>query len=406
MISQLIRFSISHRTLVLGAALALLVFGAYTASTMPVDVFPDLTAPTVTVLTEAHGMAPTEVETLISFQIETAMRGAAGVRRVRSSSTVGFSIVWVEFDWGTDAITARQIVNEKLSLAASAWPDNVDRPILAPQASIMGEVMIIALRSDPPEKHSLFELRTLADTTVRRRLLSVPGVAQVTPIGGDKKQYQVILDPQKLYAYDISAEEVSQAVERTNENASGGILVEGGREFLIQGIGRIREIEQIASTVVAVRNNVPIKIDDLGEVQVGPALKRGVGSAVGQSAVVIAITKQPHVNTLELTEQLHETLDEIQGTLPPGIRVERSIFQQADFIENSIGNVQRALRDGGDSGRNHRVAVLGEHARQHHHADGHSAFIDIGRPCAEGLGGNDQHDDSGRNGDRHWRACG
>jgi len=349
MISQLIQFSLSYRTLVLGAATALLALGAYTASTMPVDVFPDLTAPTVTILTEAHGMAPTEVETLVSFPLETAMRGAAGVRRVRSSSTVGFSIVWVEFDWGTDPITARQIVNEKLSLASAALPDNVDSPFLAPQASIMGEVMIVALRSVPADKHSLFELRTLADTTLRRRLLSVPGVAQVTPIGGEKKQYQVILDRQKLYAYDISAEEVARAVARTNENASGGILAEGGREFLIQGVGRIRRLEQIAGTVVAVRNDIPIKVEHLvsDEVQIGPALKRGVGSAQGQPAVVIAITKQPNVNTLELTEQLNQTLDEIQETIPEGIKIERRIFRQSDFIENSIGNVQRALRDGG-----------------------------------------------------------
>ncbi len=208
--------------------------GLYVTTTMPVDVFPDFTAPTVTILTEAHGMAPTEVETLVTFPIETAMNGASGVRRVRSATAVGFSVVWVEFDWGTDIQADRQIVAEKLGLVRGNLPPEIEPPIMAPQASAMGEVLFLAIRSD---KHSLFDLRTMADTTIRRRLLGVEGVAQVTPIGGDVKQYQVVLSPSKLQAYNISASEVAEALKETNQNATAGIMVDGGQEFLVQGLG-------------------------------------------------------------------------------------------------------------------------------------------------------------------------
>jgi CzcA family heavy metal efflux pump len=316
---------------------------------MPMDVFPDLTAPTVVVLTEAHGMAPTEVETLITFPIETAVNGASGVRRVRSSSSVGISVVWVEFDWGIDVAVARQTVNEKLSLIQSSLPPEVSQPVLAPQASIMGEVMIVALLSqgeacEDPEAQ--YRLRTLADTTVRRRLLAVEGVAQVTPIGGERKQYQVILEASQLQAYRVSTRDVAEALAETNENAGGGILTEGGQEFLVQGKGRVRYLEQIADTSVTVRNDVPIRVADLGQVRIGPALKRGVGSAMGQPAVVLSVTKQPHVNTIELTERLHRTFDEIEAALPEGVSLQMDIFRQADFIQTSIEHLQTALRDG------------------------------------------------------------
>ena len=344
MITNLIRLSLSNRVLVVLASLSLLAAGLYTATTMPVDVFPDFTAPTVTILTEAHGMAPTEVETLVTFPIEAAMNGAAGVRRVRSSTAMGFSVVWVEFDWGTDIKVDRQIVGEKLSLVRGSLPPEVDQPIMAPQASAMGEVLFLALRSDT---HSLFDLRTLADSTVRRRLLAVEGVAQVTPIGGEVKQYQVILSPSKLQAYNIAASEVADALRETNENATAGVMIEGGQEFLVQGMGRVHTLEHIGDTVVTVRKGVPIRVGQLGHVQIGPALKRGDGSAMGQSAVVLSITKQPQVNTLELTRRLDRAIDEIQETLPAGVTIQRNIFRQADFIETAVRNVEGALRDGG-----------------------------------------------------------
>lgn len=344
MIQYLIRSSLSNRILVLVASAVLLAMGIYAATTMPVDVFPDFTAPTVTILTESHGMAPTEVETLVTFPIEAAMNGASGVRRVRSSTAVGFSVVWVEFDWGTDIQADRQIVAEKLALVRESLPPEVDSPVMAPQGSVMGEVFFPALRS---ETHSPFELRTLADTTVRRRLLGVEGVAQITPIGGDVKQYQVILSPSKLQAYNIAASEVAIALRETNENSTAGIVADGGQEFLIQGMGRVHQLENIADTVVAVRKDVPIRVGQLGEVQIGAALKRGTGSAMGRPAVILGITKQPNVNTLDLTRRLEAALDEIEATLPQGITIQRNIFRQADFIETAIRNVEDALRDGG-----------------------------------------------------------
>ncbi|NQT35911.1 MAG: efflux RND transporter permease subunit, partial [Planctomycetes bacterium] len=354
MITKLIQLSLTNRVLVVLASVGLAAAGFYAAATMPVDVFPDFTAPTVTILTEAHGMAPTEVETLVTFPIEAAMNGAAGVRRVRSSTALGFSVVWVEFDWGTDIRVDRQIVGEKLSLVRGSLPPEVDQPIMAPQASAMGEVLFLALRSDKGSgsdngnaTHSLFDLRTLADTTVRRRLLSVEGVAQVTPIGGEVKQYQVILSPSKLQNYNIAPSEVADALRDTNENATAGVMIEGGQEFLVQGMGRVHHQGEIADTVVTVRKGVPIRVSQLGRVQIGPALKRGDGSAMGEPAVVLSITKQPQVNTLELTQRLDGVLDEIQDTLPKGVTIQRNIFRQADFIEVAVKNVEVALLEGG-----------------------------------------------------------
>jgi CzcA family heavy metal efflux pump len=344
MLNAIIRFSLLNRALVIVLALVLLGVGGYVASSMPVDVFPDLTAPTVTVITEAHGMAPEEVETLVTFPIEASMNGAANVRRVRSATAVGISVVWVEFEWGTDIYAARQVVNEKLGLITGSLPPEVERPILAPISSIMGEILFISLTSD---SHSGIELRTVASTVVRRRLLSVPGVSQVTPIGGGEKQYQVVLNPAKLQAYRISVAEVVKQLRETNQNASVGILVEGGRELLIQGIGRVRTPADIAHTVVTVRDGVPIRVGQLGVVQIGEAIKRGEGSAQGEPAVILGIQKQPGANTLALTRVLDATLDEIEPTLPQGMKINRHIFRQANFIDTAVSNVEDALRDGG-----------------------------------------------------------
>ncbi|MHB8899138.1 MAG: efflux RND transporter permease subunit, partial [Thermoguttaceae bacterium] len=343
MLTKLIHLSLHNRLMVVLLSLTLMVAGTYVTTTMPVDVFPDFTAPTVTILTEAHGMAPTEVETMVTFPIETAMNGASGVRRVRSATAVGFSVVWVEFEWGTDILADRQIVAEKLGLVRGNLPPEIDPPIMAPQASAMGEVLFLAIHSD---NHSLFDLRTMADTTIRRRLLGVEGVAQVTPIGGEVKQYQVVLSPSRLQAYNLSTSEVAEALKETNQNATAGVMLDGGQEFLVQGLGRVQQLEQIADTVVAVRKDIPIRVGQLGLVQIGPALKRGTGSAMGRPAVLLGITKQPQVNTLELTRRLDQSLDEIQATLPAGITIQRNIFRQANFIQTAVRNVEGALRDG------------------------------------------------------------
>src|SRR2546425_2131273 len=344
MIDGLIRWSLRGRGLVLALAAGFLAWGGYVLSTMPVDVLPDLTAPTVTVLVEGRGMAPTEMESLVTFPIEAALNGAAGVRRVRSATAVGIAVIWVEFEWGEDTHRARQTVSEKLSVVAGTLPPEVERPILAPISSIMGEIMFIALNS---EKHSPLELRTVADTVVRRRLFAVPGVSQVTPIGGEEKQYQVLVSPAKLKAYNVSLTEVEEALRRSNRNTSAGFLVTGGQEFLIQGIGRSAELDSIGQTVVVARGKQPVLVQHLGQVQIGAALKRGEGSYRGKPAVVLGIQKQPGANTLELTRTLDTVLDDIQRSLPEGMTIEKHIFRQADFIEAAYRNLLGALRDGG-----------------------------------------------------------
>ena len=344
MIDGLIRWSLRNRALVLALAAGFLTWGSYVVLTIPVDVLPDLTAPTVTVLVEGRGMAPTEMESLVTFPIEAALNGAAGVRRVRSATAVGIAVVWVEFEWGEDIYRARQTVSEKLGVVAETLPPEVERPVLAPISSIMGEIMFIALNSD---KHSPLELRTVADTVIRRRLLAVPGVSQVTPIGGGEKQYQVLVSPAKLQAYNVSLTEVEEALRRSNRNTSAGFLVNGGQEYLIQGIGRATELESLGQTVVAARGTQPVLVANLGQVQIGAALKRGEGSHNGKPAVVLGIQKQPGANTLELTRMLDAVLDDIQPSLPEGMTIEKHIFRQADFIENAYHNLTNALRDGG-----------------------------------------------------------
>ena len=343
MINGLIRWSLNNRALVVVLAAILLVWGGYMTTRVPVDVLPDLTAPTVTVLAEAPGMAPAEMESLVTFPLETALNGASGVRRVRSATAIGVAVVWVEFDWGEDIYLARQVVTEKLNLARNSLPPETE-VILAPISSIMGEIMFVALESD---RHSPLDLYTIAYTTVRRRLLAVPGVAQVIPTGGAEKQYQVLLSATKLRSHDLSLHEVEDALRDSNRNTSAGFRVAGGQEYLVQGIGRASTISDIEQTVVASRNGRPILIRDLGEVRIGEALKRAEGSHNGSAAVILGIQKQPGVNTLELTRALDGVLDEVQAILPEGVTTNKHIFRQADFIEVAVRNLVEALREGG-----------------------------------------------------------
>ena len=342
MLNHLIAWSLRNRVVVLATAALMLVAGTWTAVRMPVDVFPDLTAPTVTVLTEAHGMAPEEVEMLVTFPIETAVNGATGVRRVRSSTAQGISVVWVEFDWGMEIFRARQIVTEKLQAAASALPAGIPAPALAPVSSVMGEIMMIGLTGPQPP----MELRSVADWVIRRRLLAVPGVAQVIPIGGEVKQYQVFADPTRMLAAGVSLTEVVAAAEGSNANASGGVFMDRGQEYVIRGIGRIRGPEDIANTVVAVRGGVPVLLGQVAEIAVGAAPKFGDGSVNALPGVVLAVQKQPNANTLELTERIEAELTTIQRTLPAQMKIHTDLFRQADFISVAIDNVIEALRDG------------------------------------------------------------
>jgi CzcA family heavy metal efflux pump len=344
MVDGIIRWSLQNRVVVIALALLLTAVGTDIARRMPVDVFPDLTAPTVTVITEAHGMAPMEVESQVTFPIEASVNGASGVRRVRSSTAVGISVVWVEFEWGTDIYSARQIVSEKVSLVTGELPPGVERPVLAPISSIMGEILFLGLTS---ERHSAIELRTVAETTLRRRLLSIPGVSQVTPIGGGEKQYQVFLSPAKMRTYGLTLAQVRQALSAANENVSAGFLVTGGSEYLVTGVGRVRTPQDIAETVVSAVDGVPVRISDLGSVRIDAAPKRGEGSVNTKPAVILGVQKQPGANTLALTHTLDMVLDELQAGLPEGMTINRRLFRQADFIDTAVENVLHALRDGG-----------------------------------------------------------
>lgn len=343
MLDRIIKWSLQNKLLVILASIVVLAAGIVTVTKIPVDVFPDLTAPTVVILTEAHGLASEEVETMVTFPIETAVNGATGVRRVRSSSAMGISIIWVEFDWGTDIFTARQIVNEKLQLVNAQLPPGVERPVLAPISSIMGEIMLVSVSSD---YHGEIDVRSVADWSIRRRLLAVPGVSQVVPIGGGKKQYQVLVDPDKLRAFNLSLPEVLHAVSESNQNSTGGVFMEKGQEYLIRGLGRVYSMDDIANAVVAVNDRIPILVRDVAEVKIDAAVKIGDASVNMKPAVVISIQKQPGANTLELTDRIEHTLDEIQKTLPSGMEINSHVFRQADFIQTAIENVTTALRDG------------------------------------------------------------
>lgn len=330
---------------VLVASLLLMIVGTYTATNMEVDVFPDLNAPTVVIMTEAKGMAPEEVERLVSFPVETAVNGATDVRRVRSSSTTGFSIVWVEFNWGTDIYRARQIVSEKLAVVKDALPSNVGNPTLGPQSSILGELMIIGLTADTT---SLQDLRTLADWTIRPRLLSTGGVAQVTVLGGDIKEYQILLNPEKMKHYGISLDEVIKVVTEMNQNASGGVLYEYGNEYIIRGLLSTNNIASLGATVVKSMDDVPVLLENIAQVKIGnKAPKLGIASEKGKAAVLITVTKQPATSTIELTSKLDQSLAELKTTFPSDVKLSTDIFRQARFIDNSIGNVQKSLYEGG-----------------------------------------------------------
>lgn len=345
MLNKIIEFSLNNRIVVLIGAVLLILAGTYTATNMEVDVFPDLNAPTVVVMTEAKGMAPEEVERLVTFPVETAVNGATDVRRVRSSSTTGFSIVWVEFNWGTDIYRARQIVSEKLAVVGDVLPSNVGKPTLGPQSSILGELMIIGLTADTT---SLQDLRTLADWTIRPRLLSTGGVAQVTVLGGDIKEYQILLDPGKMKHYGIGLDEVIGVVKDMNQNASGGVLYEFGNEFIVRGILSTNKVEALQKAVIKNVNEVPIVLESIAEVRIGAkAPKLGLASDHGKEAVLMTITRQPATSTLELTDQLDRSLAELQKTLPKDVKVTTDIFRQSRFINSSIDNVQKSLYEGG-----------------------------------------------------------
>lgn len=343
MIDSLIQWSLKNRVLVLALAVGLVVWGVRTGTRMPVDVFPDLTAPTVTVVAEAHGMAPEEVERLITFPIESALNGATHVRRVRSSTSIGIAVIWVEFEWSTDIYIARQIVAEKLQLVQPSLPPEITPPILAPISSIMGEILFIGLTSDTVTPR---DLRTLADWDIRRRLLAVPGVSQVIPIGGEVQQFQVQVRPHDLLKYDLSLMEVNEAVADANHNVSAGFYEQSGREYLIYGLGRVQDVADLAQAVITQREGVPIRVRDIADVALGSRIKRGDGSINGEPGVILGIQKQPQANTLALTTRIDGVLDDISASLPKGVVLHRDLLRQADFIEAGVNNVNHALRDG------------------------------------------------------------
>jgi CzcA family heavy metal efflux pump len=359
MLNHIIAFSLKNRLLILVAALALVVYGGYQALRLPVDVFPDLNRPTVTILTEAPGLAPEEVEVLVTRPLEYLLNGATGVRRVRSSSAVGLSVVWVEFDWGSDIYKDRQVVTEKLQLARERLPKDAN-PTMAPISSIMGEIMLLGLRptteagTRAQQQQRAMELRTLAEFTLRNRLLAVEGVAQVTVMGGVLKQYQVITSPDRLMAYDVTLEQLTEAATKANAIAGGGIMQRSARESIIRISGRSLTLEDIEQTPVVWRDPRPVLIKDVAEVRFGGPIQRGDGSVrlrqgavgAGGPAVILTVQKQPHANTLELNREIDKVLDGFEQDLPRGVTLERHIFRQADFIRSAIDNVQEAIRDG------------------------------------------------------------
>ena len=344
MLNKIISYSLHNRLLILFAAILLFFIGSYTAMKMEVDVFPDLNAPTVVIMTEAPGMASEEVERLVTFPVETAVNGATDVRRVRSSSTTGFSVVWVEFNWGTDIYRARQITSEKLAVMSESLPANVGTPTLGPQSSILGEVMILGITSDST---SLQDLRTLADWVIRPRLLSTGGVAQVTVIGGEIKEYQILLDPARRKHYGIGLNEVMNTTRNMNQNANGGILYEFSNEYIVRGVVSTNHIDELSKAVVKTINGIPVLLEDIADIQIGnKAPKLGMASEKGKPAVLITVTKQPNTSTLELTEKLDQSVAELQKNLPADIHISTDVFRQSRFIDNSIDNIQKSLFEG------------------------------------------------------------
>lgn len=345
MLNKIISYSLHNRLLVLVCAMLLLVGGVYTAYHTDVDVFPDLNAPTVVIMTEAHGMAPEEVERLVTFPVETAVNGAMNVRRVRSSSTTGFSVVWVEFDWGTDIYKARQIVSEKLAIVGEELPQNIGKPTLGPQSSILGEILIIGMTSDTT---SLLDMRTMADWTIRPRLLSTGGVAQVAVLGGDIKEYQILLDPARMKHYGIGLDQVLSVCRQMNQNANGGVLYEYDNEYIIRGVLSTNKAEEIAKGVVAMTpDNIPVLLENIATVKIGgKSPKLGLASEKGKPAVLITVTKQPNTSTIDLTEKLDGIVADLQKNMPADVHISTDIFRQSRFIESSINNVKNSLFEG------------------------------------------------------------
>ena len=344
MLDGIIRYSLKHRLTVLLLAAGALVYGSWIIIRLPVDVFPDLNRPMVTVLTEAHGLAPEEVETLVTLPVETALNGTPGVTRVRSSSGIGISIVYAEFEWGTDIFRNRQLVSERLALVKERLPADMT-PTMGPISSIMGEIQFVGLVSEKPDVTPM-DLRTLADWTVRPRLMTIPGISQVIVMGGQVKQYQILVSSDKLRKRGIALEELKHALSEISENTTGGFIDIEDKEFLIRPLGRVSSIEEIESSLVGMHLGLPVLVKDIAEVKIGAQLKRGEGSINGKHSVVMTILKQPGVSTIDLTHRIDIVLGELQKTLPEGVKIESDLFKQSRFIEASIHNVEEALRDG------------------------------------------------------------
>ncbi len=343
MLDNIIKFSLNNKYFVLLCSVILIVVGTQTALDMDVDVFPDLTAPTVVVMTDAHGMAPEEVERMVTFPIETAVNGATDVRRVRSASSQGFSFVWVEFDWGTDIFRARQIVSEKLIAVTSQMPIGVGMPTLAPQSSVMGEIFFIGIQADST---SMMDLRTIAEWNVKPLLLATGGVSQVTIIGGDYKQYQVLANPQLMNYFGVTLDELAEICNGMSMNSTANPIRQFGNEYAVRGIARTFDLEELGATFIKMNNSKPVRVRDVAEVKIGNAVKMGYASGNAKPAIIVSVSKQPNTNTLELTRRIESNLTEIQKSLPADVVLDTKIFRQADFIETSVRNVQTALIEG------------------------------------------------------------
>lgn len=344
MLDRIIKWALENRLLVMAIASLMLVYGVWVIVHLPIDVFPDLNRPTVTIMTEAGGLAPEEVETLVTFPIETLLNGAPGVERVRSQSAIGLSVVTVEFKWGTDIYLDRQIVSEKLNLAREQLPEDVT-PVIAPISSIMGEIMLVSVQSKTGATSPL-DVRSLADWTIRPRLLSIAGIAQVTNIGGGVKQYQALISPAKLIQFNVTLEQIAEALKKSNNNTTGGFVDAQSQEYLIRNIGRFNSLDELKNTVVVYRDNLPIKLGDIASVELAAKVKRGEGSTDAKAAVIMAISKQPGADTLLLTKKIDTAIAELQQTLPADVEISTELFRQANFIQASIKNVVEALRDG------------------------------------------------------------
>lgn len=344
MLDRIIKYALTHRLLVIAVTALILVYGTWALISLPVDVFPDLNRPTVNIMTEASGLAPEEVETLVTFPLETALNGLPGVQRVRSSSAVGLSVIYVEFDWGTDIYRNRQMVQEKIALAKEKLPKNAT-PIMGPIASIMGEIQLIGL-SSPDESVSPLELRTIADWTLRPRLMSIPGVTQVISIGGGVRQFQILISAEKIQKFQLALDDVEHNLSDLSINSTGGFINIGLQEYLIRNLGAVRNLEDIQNSFVGMHLGRPVRVKDIAEVQEGPQIKRGDASVNAKSSVIMTIQKQPGASTIDLTNDIDKALKELSASLPKGVKIEPDLFKQSRFIENSIHNVKEALRDG------------------------------------------------------------